>query len=79
MYLNQAINQMPFILVFIKQKYQSRWFLHEVFFTLGFSVWKLQVKERQCVAKLNLFFCAKVLQSLDVLRQLLLLDPSPLI
>ena len=30
MYLNQAINQMPFILVFIKQKYQSRWFLHVV-------------------------------------------------
>ena len=66
---------MPFILVIIKHKYQSRWFLHEAFFTLGFSVQKLQVKERQCVAKVNLFFCAKVLQSLDVLRQLLLLDP----
>ena len=67
---------MPFILVFIKQKYQSRWFLQVVVFSLGFSVKKLQVRERQCVAwKLNPFFCAKVLQSLDVLGWLLLFDP----
>lgn len=48
--LDLAINQMPFILVFIKQKYQSRWFLQVVVFSLGFSVKKLQVRERQCVA-----------------------------
>lgn len=48
--LHLAINQMPFILVFIKQKYQSRWFLQVVVFSLGFSVKKLQVRERQCVA-----------------------------
>lgn len=76
MYLDLAIYQMPFISVFIKQKYQSSWFLHKVFFTVGFSVQKLQVKEKlECVAKLNLFFCAKVLQSVDVFRQLFLLYP----
>ena len=75
MYLDLAINQMPFILVFIKQKYQSRWFLHVVFLTLGLSVQKLQIKGRQYVAKLNPFFCAKVLQPVDVFRQLFLLDP----
>ena len=52
MYLDLAINQIPFILGFIKQKYQSRWVLHVVFFTVGFSVRKLQVKKKQCVATL---------------------------
>ena len=64
MYLNQAINQMPFIFVFKNKNTKAGCFYMKYFLTLGFSVQKLHVKERQCVAKLNLYSFALKFYSL---------------